>query len=312
MTYFGSRGANNTTIFGVIAILVIIVVVYTMNSGALNLFGPSGLSANTFSVSSNLSSSSILQGYSGQLFFSFLNPYNESIDARINLTTVDSSFINIPDPSRAVLMPSAMKSSSSIVFNVSCIGSGQSSYALSAEIPNFWQNLTTSVVTYPYRTSSSQVPKEVYNNPNAGFLKVSAQPLLIETQTSTVPLQQSMNIVFSSTTFNGYQSGPYTAISLGSPNNYISEILVSIDNSSSGGIKSAFVYYNGNSYPLTQVSPGILGAELKDAYVPLIEPSIPIIITAVNSQTASQEIVNIAIKYNYYFSYTGPSEIVCQ
>jgi hypothetical protein len=101
---------------------------------------------------------------------------------------------------------------------------------------------------------------------------------------------------------------------VGSPDDYISQVTISILNSSSaGGIASAFVYYNGNSYPLVQTSPGVLGVTLSNVYMQLVKSGLPLEVTALNLGRTSQSVVKVAVKYNYFFSLTGtPSVITCQ
>ncbi len=312
MGYFGKRGANNVALIGVVLVVIVLIAVYALSSGKFNLGGPGGSTSTGFSASSNISSSTILTGHSALLFLSFLNPYNQSIDARVNLSVGAPSFITVSNPSRHVLMQANMSKPSSIDFNVTCIGSAQqSTYLLSVEMPDFWQNLTTSVVTYPYGTSSSLIPQQIYDNNNYGFITMSADPVTIETQVPA-SLQEPINIVFSPTTYDNGE--PYSKMIVGSPDDYISQVTISILNSSSaGGIASAFVYYNGNSYPLVQTSPGVLGVTLSNVYMQLVKSGLPLEVTALNLGRTSQSVVKVAVKYNYFFSLTGtPSVITCQ
>jgi hypothetical protein len=172
-----NHGASGAAIAGVLIIVIIlIVVIYGFNSGVLNL-GKSSSSKlpSTFSISAASNISQLYSGKSSPLYVTVFNPFNQSLNA--NLFVLTAPPVSISPSSKTITVPANMKTQSAILFNASCTSSTGSVIPYFAlEVHNFWQNLTTSVITYPYGTKPSLVPKLVSFNPNQGFMTLSASP----------------------------------------------------------------------------------------------------------------------------------------
>jgi hypothetical protein len=232
----------------------------------------------------------------------------------LNVSVGSPNYVSLSPISKVLDMPANMSNVSKVQYTISCLSSSSgvsSTYLFSSQVKNFWQNFTTSVITYPYDTKQKLIPQTIYNNANQGFMSVSALPIEIETQIPSGPLSQTLNLVMASSfgKKSGYTYGPYTNISAGSPNDYINSVTLKITNSS--GIASASVYYDGQTFPFS-VSKNNMTLTLNDVNLALIPSGLPIEITATNDNNTSQNIINININYGYYFSFTGsPADISC-
>lgn len=306
-----NKGASGVAIAGILIVVIILIVIfYGVNSGALNLGKSGSKTPGTFSISAAVNSSQIYSGKSSPIYITLFNPFNQSLNANLQVFTTPP--VSISPASKSIFMPADMKTTSKVLLNTSCTSSsGQVIPYFSLLIPDFWQNLSTSVITYPYGTKASLIPQSVYVNLNAGFMTLSANPVTIETQNPSGSLSTVLNF----TVAPGYNSGnyksgsPYTSISNNNPNDYINSIILYISNST-GGIASAFVYYDGQNYPFS-VSGNALSLTLHDVNLALIEGSaLPVEITVTNDNASSQNIVNIYTNYNYYISFTG-GQISC-
>ncbi len=304
------KGASGIAVAAVLIIVVIIVVaLYGLNSGVfkLNSSSPSKTSS-SFTISAVLNASHIYSGQSAPLYLTFFNPYNQSLNTQLTVAVSSPSYISIAPSSKTLIIPADMTTSSSILFNVSCSSSNaQSGYLFSAEISNVWQNITTSLITYPYNIKSTLIPSAIQSNNGQGFMLLTASPESVETQIPSGSLSSTISLVITPDYNNG---DSYTHIAQGTPNDFVKSISISISNST-GGVASAFVYYNGQNYPFTG-SGKDLYLSMSDVNLGLIPAGLPIEITATNDNSTSQNIINININYNYYFSFTGtPSEISC-
>jgi len=309
-----NHGASGAAIAGILTVVIIlIVVIYGFNSGALNL-GKSSSSKlpGTFSISAASNLSQLYSGKSSPLYVTIFNPFNQSLNA--NLMVLTAPPVSISPSSKTITVPANMQTQSTILFNASCTSSsGSVTPYFALEVSNFWQNLTTSVVTYPYGTKSTLIPQSVSLNTNQGFMTLSASPTVVETQIPGGSL--STNIIFdASPNYNSgnYNSGsPYTSISNNqNTNGDIGTIMFTISNST-GGIASAFVYYNGQNYPFS-VSGKTLSLTLHNVNLALITsgPGLPLEITVTNDNASSQNIVNIDTNYNYYIAFNS-NQISC-
>lgn len=304
------KGASTAVIAGIlIAVMFLVIIVYNISGGALKFGGFSSSQPSSFLISAALNSTSIYPGYSTPVYLTFFNPFNQQISVDLQASVGSPNYVAILPVTKTISMPASMTSKSSTSFNVSCssASSGVSStYLFSAEIPDFSQNMTTSVITYPYGTKASLIPQTIYNNSNQGFMSLSANPVTVETQIPSGSLSTTLNLVISPS----YDSGePYTSISGGSPNDIISQINLEITNSS--GIASAFAYYNGQDYSFS-VSGTTMSLSLSNVNMHLISSGLPLEIKTTDGNVASQNLVNINVNYNYYFSFGGsPSEISC-
>lgn len=305
-----NKGASGAAIVGVLIIVIIlIVVIYGINSGKLNFGKTKSSTPNSFYISASLNATSIYSGHSAPLYLTFFNPFNQPVNLQLQAEVGSPNYVAISPSSKTISMPASMSTPTSVLFNVSCLGSSSSvssTYLFSSKVTDFWQNFTTSVITYPYGIASSLIPQTIYNNTNQGFMSVTANPISIETQIPSGSLSQNMNLAISPT----YDSGePYTEISSGTPNKVLSNIIITIKNSS--GIASASAYYNGQTYPFS-VSGKTLKLSLSNVNLALIKPYLTFDIRATNLNSTSQNIVNIDINYNYYFSFPGsPAQISC-
>ncbi len=301
------QGASGAAIAGILIVVVILIVVfYGVNHGMLNLGKPSSSAVpSSFSISATVNSTSIYPGHSAPMYIKFFNPFSQPLNVNLQVSVGAPNYVSISPSSKSLVMPANMKNASTASFNVSCTGSSVSStYLFSSEISNFQQNLTTSVITYPYGTQSSLIPQTIYTNSNQGFMSLSATPASVETQIPSGSLSTTINLDILPVYDGGH---PYTQISHGTPNNLMTSITIKITNSS--GIASAFVYYNGQNYPFS-VSGRTLSLTLSNGNLALTP--LPIEITATNDNSTSQNIISINTNYNYYFSFTGsPSEISC-
>lgn len=308
-----NHGASGAAIAGVLIIVIIlIVVIYGFNSGVLNL-GKSSSSKlpSTFSISAASNISQLYSGKSSPLYVTVFNPFNQSLNA--NLFVLTAPPVSISPSSKTITVPTNMKTQSAILFNASCTSSTGSVIPYFAlEVHNFWQNLTTSVITYPYGTKPSLVPKLVSFNPNQGFMTLSASPVSVETQIPGGALSTTITFDASSDYNSGnYKSGnPYTSISNNNPNGYISTINLTISNST-GGIASALVYYNGQNYPFS-ISGKTLSLILHNINLALITSGsgLPLEITVTNDNSSSQNVINIDTNYNYYIAFNS-NQISC-
>ncbi|MGC8533647.1 MAG: hypothetical protein ACP5MV_03425 [Candidatus Parvarchaeum sp.] len=305
-------GASGAAIAGVLVIVIILIIaLYSFNSGALKLGKPSTSTPSTFSISAYSNVSQLYSGKSSPLYVTLFNPFNQSLTATLQVLTAPP--VSIVPASRSVSVPANMKTPSTILFNSSCTSSSGSVIPYFAfEVQNFWQNLTTSVITYPYGTKSGLIPQSIYSNSNSGFITLSALPASVETQIPSGSLSTTITLDVSPDYNSGnYKSGaPYTAISNNNPNDYIKTISLYIDNST-GGIASAFVYYNGQNYPFS-VSGKTLSLTLHNVNLQLISAGsgLPIEITVTNDNASSQNTIAIDTNYNYYVAFTG-NQISC-
>ena len=306
------KGANSSSIIGIfIVVIILIVIFYSVNSGALNLGKSSAKIPTTFSVSAVSNASQLYSGKSTPLYVTLFNPFNYSFNANLYVFTTPP--VSISPLSKAISAPANMKAVSNILFNVSCSGSSGSVIPYFAFEPqNIWQNITTSVVTYPYGTKTNLIPQTVYSNPNEGFMVLSANPAIVETQIPSGPLSTEINFTPTASYNSGvYTLGsPYTSLSNGNPNGYITQIKFYISNST-GGIQSAFVYYDGQNYPFS-VYGNTLKLTLNDVDLALITSGsdLPIEITTTNDNVSSQNIINIDTNYNYYITFDS-NQISC-
>ena len=203
-----------------------------------------------------------------------------------------------------------MQTPSIAAFNVTCLSNQQSASQsvntiFTVNTPGIRQNLTTSIVTYPYGTAPSLVPSTIYSGSSSGFLSFSAPPAVIETGLGQSSAQSSINVLFSPVMFNGGSpySGKYSTLSPAS----ISLIKVSLTNNS--GIASAYLFFNGQETLLTGT--GVLTATLSNVNLQVALAGIPIEVTATNSSKPTQNTVKVSVIYNYFYSFNGPA-ITCQ
>jgi hypothetical protein len=306
------HGASGVAIAGVLIIVIILVViVYNFKGGALNFGNSSPKTSTAFSISSTSNVSQLYSGRSSPIYVTLFNPFNQSLNANILVLTAPP--VSISPASKSISVPADMKTASTLLFNASCTSSSGSVIPVfELEVQNFWQNITTSVVTYPYGTQSNLIPNSVYSDSNEGFMNLSASPSVIETQIPSGSL--SANVIFhASPNYNSgnYRLGtPYTSISNSNPNGYIKTINIYISNST-GGIASAFVYYNGQNYPFS-VSGKTLSLTMNDVNLALINAGsgLPIEITVTNDNASSQNTITINTNYNYYFTFNA-NQISC-
>ncbi len=307
-----SKGASSSAIIGIfIVVIILIVIFYSVNSGALNLGKPSTAVPTSFSVSASSNASQLYSGQSTPLYVTLFNPFNYSFNA--NLYVFTTSPVSISPSSKAISAPADMKAVSDILFNASCTASSGSVIPYFAFEPqNIWQNITTSVVTYPYDTKTGLIPQTVYSNPNDGFMVLSANPETVETQIPSGSLSTTINFTPTASYNSGvYKLGsPYTSLSNNNPNGYITKIDFYISNST-GGIASAFVYYDGQDYPFS-VSGKTLSLTLDNVDLELITSGsdLPIEITTTNGNVSSQNVINIDTNYNYYIAFNS-NQISC-
>lgn len=308
-------GASSMAIFGVlIVIIILIAIVYGVNSGLFKVTGSKSTTPSVFTISASFNTTSLYAGKSAPMYLTFFNPFNQPVNMLLNVSVGSPNYVSLSPTSKVLDMPANMSNSSIVQYSVSCLSSSSgvsSTYVFSSQVRNFWQNFTTSVITYPYNTKQNLIPQTIYDNSNQGFMSFSALPLEIETQIPSGPLSQTLNLVMTPSfgKKSGYIYGPYTNISAGSPNDYIKSITLKITNSS--GIASASVYYDGQTYPFS-VSKNNMTLTMNNVNLALIPSGLPVDITATNSNETSQNIINININYGYYFSFTGsPNDISC-
>ena len=309
----GSHGQNKGAMILVLLIVVIVIVLVAYH-GISTTTTASTSKPSVFTVSSTAPSGQIYQGKSSDILFNFYNPFNQSITANVNLTLGAPGYANTSTPSRIITMPANMPSIASSYFNITCTnGPEQFNYVFSVKIPSFWQNITTSVITYPYDTAQNLRPVPIYKNNGQGFMSVSANTLSIPTQIPDTVPQGNIAVSFANATYADGE--PYVLTSTGAAkNDIVSNIIVSISNSSSdAGISSAFIFYNGQEIYLTPSSNGFLSVNLPNVKMPLLSTSgLPIEIVARNTTSATQDLVNIDVHYNYLFSVaSSPSAIDC-
>ena len=300
---FNKRAANTAVVFGLVLVVVLVVIIYFAASGNLgNLLGRSNSTSTTpttFSTTAALDTSPILVGHSSNIIFTYFNPFDQFLTANVTLEVFNPTYITATDPSKLVSMPADMSTAASGEFNVTCVGSSSSTSTFALSFQNFWQNATTSVETYPYDSTPLQVlPLSV----SAGFLSVVANPITIETQLSSVNEQTPLNVAISPFIYNGE---PF----IGSTKGLISELVLSISNST-GGIASANVSYNLNTYSFSKGS--TLTLTLKNVNLALLSGGgFSIEVAATNVGKPTQNLVNVDAYYNYEYSFDGP-EITCQ
>lgn len=304
------QGASVAVVAGILVVVVILIVIlYNVNGGALNLGRTTGSGSSSFSIAAVLNSTSIYQGHSAPLYLTFFNPFNEPVNMNLQLSVGSPNYVAVSPSSKSLIMPASMSSSSVVLFNVSCLTSSSgvlSTYLFSSEVSNFWQNLTTSVIIYPYGINPSLIPQTIYNNSNQGFMSVSANPMTIETQIPSGALSSTLNLLLTPVYSKG---APYTQVSSSTPNDYVKSIEIIITNSS--GIAAASAYYNGQIIPFS-VSGSQMTLSLFNTNLLLLGSGLPLKITATNGNSASQNLVKIYINYNYYFQFSGsPSDISC-
>ncbi|MEM0144082.1 MAG: hypothetical protein QXL94_09125 [Candidatus Parvarchaeum sp.] len=307
-----NHGASGAAIAGVLIIVIIlIVVIYGFNSGAFNLGKSTAKTPSTFSISATVNTSSLYSGKSSPLYVTLFNPFNQSLNANLNVFTAPP--VSISPSSKTITVPANMQTPSTVLFNASCTSSTGSVIPYFAlEVQNFWQNLTTSVVTYPYGTKSGLIPQSIYFNTNEGFMTLAAPATVVETQIPSGSLSTTITFDASPNYNSGnYKSGePYTSVPNNNPNGYISTINLYISNST-GGIASALVYYNGQNYPFS-VSGKTLSLTLHNVNLALITSGsgLPLEITVTNDNASSQNIVSIDTNYNYYIAFNS-NQISC-
>ncbi len=304
------NGASGAAVAGIlIFVIIIIVLLYSVNSGVLKLGKSASAKPAVFSVSASINSSSIYEGKSAPMYLVFFNPFNESVNVQFQSSVGAPAYVSISPKNKAIDMPADMTGSSTVLFNVSCLASSSgisSTYLFSADITDFWQNITTSAVVYPYGTAASLIPSALYNNLNQGMMAISASPVSIETQIPGGPLSTTMHIDISPSFDSGM---PYTSLPVDSQTSQIKSINIMITNSS--GIASASLFYDGQTYPFT-VSGNKLVLSLPNVNMALISSGLPVTINALNSNSTSQNVISINVNYNYYFTFNGsPSQISC-
>jgi hypothetical protein len=307
MNKFGASGVAIAAIL--IFIVIIIVLLYGFNSGALNIGKSSAKNPSAFSISANSNISQLYSGKSSPLYVTLFNPFNQSLTATLQVLTAPP--VSIAPSSRVISIPADMKAPSTILFNASCTSSSGSVIPYFAlEVQNFWQNLTTSVITYPYGTKAGLKPQQIYSNLNQGFMTLSATPTSVETQIPLGSLSTTITLDVSPNYDSGnYKSGsPYTSISNNNPNGYIKTISLYIDNTT-GGVANAFVYYNGTNYPFS-VSGKTLSLVLHNVNLELITAGLPVEITVTNGNVSSQNAITIDTNYNYYIEFTS-NQVSC-
>ena len=303
-------GVSSSAIAGIFAIAIILVLLFGAKSGFFNSFvQPAAANASLFSISANVSSASLYSGKSAPVYVAFLNPFNESINAYIGVSTALP--VKVSPLSRAVFMPAQMSVPSDITFNSSCAGSsGTVSILFSMFVHDFWQNITTSVVSFPYNINASLIPQTVYRNGQQGFMQLSAKPQKVETGLPpgpfTATIMFSMSPAYKSADFYVYGN---TLFPVSSPNGNINDLVMSISNNT-GGIASAYAYYDGQKHPFS-VSGDSLSLELYNVSLSLFPYGLPIKITVVNSSSTSQNIINIDTNYDYYLGFQGNNLVTC-
>jgi hypothetical protein len=309
----GNRGRAASAIFvlALIAILVIIVVFYSGKFSLTSLpsFGGNTTttsSNSTFSVAASANQTSVLFGRGATAVFTYLNPFTQQLASNVSLQVYGgaSPYLEVLPPASAVFsMPQRMISLASVSFGLKCIGSSQSSQQVSTvfntAISGFWQNVTTSVVVYPYNSVS---PVTEYT-PASGFLSISASPIEIETGVPQTTNSGTLSMDFAPAVYSGL---PFTGTPSGTPNRIISKVMVSISNQS-GGVLSAYVPFNGQNYQLSyNPSTKILSTSISSIPLYLISNGLSLIIQAANSGKSSVNLINVSTQYNYEFQTTGP------
>ncbi len=296
------KAANSGAVIGIVLLLVIIAIVYLSVSGSLNLGGlysnqsPSQTSTYTTTVSP--SSLSLLNGRSGSMLLTYFNPFTQALNPNVTLSVGSPTFVSVNTPSIKLSMPAAMSVPAATAFNVTCTGSGQvSTSEFSVSLDNFTQNATTSVETYPYGSNPLQV---IGPSVSPGFLSITANPITIETSASS-PASSPINIQFSPAVYSGN-------VFSGSSTGIITSLTVSISNTS-GGVASAFVQYGSNTLNLAGHS--TLSITIPDVNLALISAGLSLKITATNSATPTQNLISIITRYNYQYSFVGPT-ISCE
>ena len=311
MNKYGASGAAIAVLL--VIVLIGIVALYGYNKGDFNLGKPAPAVTlpNAFSISAASNVSQLYSGKSTPIYVTLFNPFNQSLDT--NLMVLTAPPVSVSPSSKAITVPANMRTPSSILFNASCTSSlGSVTPYFAFEVQNFWQNLTTSVVTYPYGTKSSLIPQSISFNPNQGFMTLSAPPTVVETQIPGGSLSTAITLdAYPNYNSGNYKSGnPYTSISNNNPNGYISTIELRISNST-GGIASALVYYNGQNYPFS-VSGKTLSLTMHNVNLALITSGsgLPLEITVTNDNASSQNIVTVNMNYNYYIAFNS-NQISC-
>ncbi|MCW1301759.1 MAG: hypothetical protein OH316_01325 [Candidatus Parvarchaeota archaeon] len=308
-----NKGASGGAVVAIVFILIIIVA-FLYFGGYLHIpttttttKTTSAVTAYTFS-STITPSPSLNPGQSGQVIVTYGNPFDEPIATNVSFSVNQPAFLSESPSYQAFSMPATMSSPASITFNVVCsstISSTVSSTSvLTVESTGVSQVVNTSIVVYPYTTPSSLIPSTVYSSP-AGFLSVSASPMVVQTNdlsASTQTANTSMDIIITPTVYSG---NVYTQLLPSGANGEISSITVTIDNSS-GAIAHAFLYYAGVAY-LPVVSGNLLKITIPNVQLSLVSSGLPLTISAFNSVKApSQNLVGISIDYNYLYSLPGP------
>ena len=313
-----NKGSSGGAVVAVLLILVLIVV-FLFYSGYIHL--PTGSSTNkitptsvtSYSFSSSINpSSSLNPGQSGQVIVTYENPFAEPVLTNVSFSVNQPAFITETPPYQVFTMPSSMAATASVTFSVACSNSITtpitSTSVFTVSSSGLKQDTNTSIIIYPYTTPSSLIPSPVYSSP-FGFLSIVASPLSLETNDQSAnkqTLNSSMDIIINPDIYSG---NVYTQILPSGANGEISSVTVTIDNSS-GAIASAFIYYAGKAYYPT-VSGNLLTITIPNVQLSLIPGGLPLTVSAFNSVThASQNLVGIAVDYNYLYSTPGPT-ITC-
>lgn len=307
------KGVGTGAVIGVVFLLIIVGVIYLSLSGNLNLgslTGGSGGNTQTsaFTTSVSAEQASVLQGHSTSVVLQYFNPFSEPVSANIVLNVGSSSVITPSSQSRSVSMIAAMPASATVSFNLSCTSNSANQVSTSSVlvyVSNFVQNASSDVVTYPYGSA----PQAHRNQNNmAGFLTITATPLSIVTGGSS-SATQSMVLTLTPTVYSGVNSGVYTGAQSVTPNNVLSSLTISIDNTE-GGVSSADLVVNGNQEPFT-VSGHTLTLTVSNINLGTAQYQLPLQITAASLNVSTQNVISITTTYNYQYLITGPT-ISCQ
>lgn len=312
-----NKGASGGAVAAIVLILVIIVI-FLYFEGYLHIPTTTNTTKITTVVTSYSFSSTVIPlpslnpGQSGQVIVTYGNPFNEPIATNISFSVNQPAFLNESPHYQAFSMPATMSAPASINFGVKCSSSISSAVTstsvFTVESTGLSQTVNTSIIVYPYTTPSTLIPSKVYFSP-AGFLSVSANPVLVQTNdlsANTQTSNTSMDIVIVPSIYSG---DVYTQLLPSGANGEISSLTVTIDNSS-GAIASAFLYYGGGAY-FPAASGNTLKITIPNVQLSLVSSGLPLTISSFNSAKApSQNLVGITIDYNYLYSLSGPT-ITC-
>jgi len=305
-------GASGAVIALIVVILIIIVIFVFVGHNGLSSIIPkssnSTVPVNSFSVSSSIQQPSLYSGQSTNVLFEYFNGFSSPVNAQVSFTVGAPAYISISNSTRSLVIPSNMISESSIQFPIKCVNApATSTSTFTVLVSNFWQNITTSLITYPYYEKAADIPSKIYFNNGEGFMSILASPISIQTLIPGSSDQAEMELNLSSNLYGGQ---PLTNIGTpANPNDEISTIMIDVENNS--GVRNVSVYFNGRMIPYT-VKGKFINFTLNDVSLfQLAHGGIPITFTATNSSYTSQNIIYIKSNYNYVFTINGPS-ISCQ